>query len=213
VGDTLTFKSVVSDPTLLDDFVNNFSLSVKPEVVPHPNPGTRRKPPSNEPGKEREVPTGIAMPNIIPVKESEWLGHEPAFDKNTALRVRITDDGKTPSESESQHDVYDFLVNMDNVFLKSELKNSKDAIELVQKRWQYALVLIGLALIHDDKQRTKNGGTAETNEEENGSGATLEQKIEIMTCALAPILLPMIESLGALDVDTIAKFAASAEAV
>jgi len=35
---------------------------------------------------------------------------------------------------------------MDNVYLKSELKNSKDAIELVQKRWQYALVLIGLAL-------------------------------------------------------------------
>lgn len=223
VGDSLEFEATVSDPTLLQDFTNRFSLSVKAEVQPNGNPGNRRKPPVKDPGDEREMPSGIALPNIIPIEEANWGSVEPAFHKHSALRVRTTDvqDSTSPGNGDDRHDVFDFIINMDNVFLKSELKSSKDAIELVQKRWQYALVLVGLALLHDDKQKTKSEvgkrkdsawQAADSDEEEAGS-QQIDQRIEALTIALAPVLLPMIESLGALDIDTASSFNSSAEAV
>ena len=223
VGDSLEFEAIVSDPTLLQDFTNRFSLSVKAEVQPNGNPGARRKPPVNDPGDEREMPSGIALPNIIPIEEANWSSVEPAFHKHSALRVRTTDvqDSTATGNGDDRHDVFDFIINMDNVFLKSELKSSKDAIELVQKRWQYALVLVGLALLHDDKQKSKSEAgkrkdsawqAANSDQDESGS-EQIDQRIEALTIALAPVLLPMIESLGALDIDTASSFSASAEAV
>jgi hypothetical protein len=219
VGDFLEFEATVADPTLLNEFTNHFFLNVKPEVQPNGTHGTRRKPPVVDPGKEREAPSGIALPNIIPVQEDEWSTHEPPFDKHTALRVRITDDGDpNASAPDARQDVYDFLINMDNVFLKSELKSSKDDIELVQKRWQYALVLVGLALLHDDKQRSKVRNAEsktfenESDKESEGASEKIDQRIELMTSALAPVLLPMIDSLGALDIDAVEAFVPSAEA-
>ncbi len=223
VGDSLEFEATVSDPTLLQDFTNCFSLSVKAEVQPNGNPGTRRKPPVDDPGDEREIPSGIALPNIIPIEETNWSSVEPAFHKHSALRVRTTDvqDSTANGNGDDRHDVFDFIINMDNVFLKSELKNSKDAIELVQKRWQYALVLVGLALLHDDKQKSKSeagkrkdSAWQETDSDQDESGSEqIDQRIEALTIALAPVLLPMIESLGALDIDTVSNFSSSAEAV
>jgi hypothetical protein len=223
VGDSLEFEATVSDPTLLQDFTNRFSLSVKAEVRPNGNPGTRRKPPVNDPGDEREMPSGIALPNIIPIDEANWGSVEPAFHKHSALRVRTTDiqDSTTNGNGDDRHDVFDFIINMDNVFLKSELKSSKEDIELVQKRWQYALVLVGLALLHDDKQKSqsrvgkqKDGAWQEADSDQDESGSEqIDQRIEALTIALAPVLLPMIESLGALDIDTASSFSSSAEAV
>lgn len=223
VGDSLEFEATVSDPTLLQDFTNRFSLSVKAEVQPNGNPGARRKPPANDPGDEREMPSGIALPNIIPIEEANWSSVEPAFHKHSALRVRTTDvqDSTANGNEDGRHDVFDFIINMDNVFLKSELKSSKDAIELVQKRWQYALVLVGLALLHDDKQKGKSaaakgkdGEWQETDSDKDESGSEqIDQRIEALTIALAPVLLPMIESLGALDIDSTSSFNASAESV
>jgi len=223
VGDSLEFEATVSDPTLLQDFTNRFSLLVKVEVQPNGNPGTRRKPPANDPGDEREIPSGIALPNIIPIEEANWSSVEPAFHKHSALRVRTTDvqDSTANGNDEGRHDVFDFIINMDNVFLKSELKSSKEAIELVQKRWQYALVLVGLALLHDDKQKSKSGAGKEkdgewqeTDSDRDESGSEqIDQRIEALTIALAPVLLPMIESLGALDIDSASSFSASAESV
>lgn len=220
VGDNLDFEAVVTDPTLMDEFSNHFSLCVRPEVPPHGAPGDRRKPPAKDPGTEREMPTGISLPNIIPINEEKWGTQEPPFDKHSALRVRITNDGDpTNSDKEETHDIYDFIINMDNVFLKSELKASKDAIELVQKRWQYALVLVGLALLHDDKQRNKILGAgakaaverSPENDREDLSPDPIDQRIEAMTKALAPVLLPMIESLGALDIDAVSVLNSSSE--
>lgn len=223
VGDSLEFEATVSDPTLLQDFTNRFSLSVKAEVQPNGNPGTRRKPPANDPGDEREIPSGIALPNIIPIEETNWGSVEPAFHKHSALRVRTTDvpDSTANGNEDTRHDVFDFIINMDNVFLKSELKSSKQAIEVVQKRWQYALVLVGLALLHDDKQKSQSGTAKgkdsawqETDSDRDESGSEqIDQRIEALTIALAPVLLPMIESLGALDIDSVSSFSASAESV
>jgi hypothetical protein len=161
------------------------------------------------------------MPNIIPIFEKEWENCSPPFDKHTALRIGITDEqGPNPTANEDdRHDVFDFKINMDNVFLKTELKNSKNEVELVHKRWQYALVLVGLALLHDDRQQrkeshgTNGGGEPEARDmEDEEVTESIEDKVSRLTVALAPILLPMIETLGALDIEAAETVSASAEA-
>ena len=222
VGDELEFEAVVSDPVLLDDFINRFRLNVEAEVVPTPGePGERRKPPSEHPGTEREHAAGITMPNIIPIYEKEWNNFDPPFDRYTAMRVGITDEqsANVPGD-DGHHDVFDFKINMDNVFLKTELKNSKVDIQLLHRRWQYSMVLVGLALIHDHKQQQKESENADSRdgfevpqlENEDGNAESIEDKVAKVTTALAPVLLPMIESLGTLDIEEAGTVSVSAEA-
>jgi hypothetical protein len=223
VDDQLEFEAVISDPVLLNDFVNRFRLIVKAELVPGSGePGKTRKPPSQQPGKERELPSGISMPNIIPVYEKDWNTFDPPFDRYSALRIGITDEpgDQASADDENRHDVFDFKINMDNVFLKTELKSTKDDIGLIHKRWQYSMVLVGLALLHEDRQQRKSnydgGGGIAVNgfrdDTEEGNPETIEDKVAKVSIALAPVLLPMIDSLGSLDVDSTETATSSAEA-
>jgi hypothetical protein len=162
------------------------------------------------------------MPHIIPIYEKEWGNYTPPFDKQTALRIGITDEQEPNSSAneDDRHDVFDFKINMDNVFLKTELKNSKNEVELVHKRWQYALVLVGLALLHDDRQQRKdnhgnnNGADSAVRDMEDDEEETenIDDKVARLTIALAPVLLPMIETLGALDIEQAETVSASGEA-
>jgi hypothetical protein len=98
---------------------------------------------------------------------------------------------------------------MDNLFLKSELKSSRDDIEMTKGRWVYGLVLMGLALLHDDVQTKKSRPANATAEQEPES---IEKQIEHFTQALAPVLLPMINSLGAMELDAALAATVSGEA-
>ena len=212
VGDSIEFEAVVTDPTLLDPFKNAMSINVREEAEPHPGGGGGpRKPPTNATGEDRETPTGITLPKPINVFETEWGNHNPPFDKYTALRIKIDEEptAGTNGNGETQ-DVYDFFINMDNLFLKSELKGTGDEIDLIKARWRYALVLVGLALLHDNakkaKQQVEEGKEDEANQD-------IEKKVEHLTRALAPVLLPMIDSLGALEMDSVLATTGSGEAV
>ena len=88
----------------------------------------------------------------------------------------------------------------------------------MHKRWQYALVLVGLALLHDDRQQRKEshgtdgGADPEVRDmEDEGATESIEDKVARLTVALAPVLLPMIETLGALDIEAAETVSASAE--
>jgi hypothetical protein len=216
VGDCLNLEATVTDPTLLDPYRNLFSIRVKPEAAPsNGQPGKRRPPPNGEEGKDRELPSGISLPNIVPVEESDWGNHTPPFDKNTALRIMISAAQNEPVQTQNAdadaQDIYDFLINMDNVFLKSELKITSEESEVIRARWKYGQVLVGLALLHDEAQakRTLESEELETTDERNGD--TVEAMIERLTKALAPVLLPMINSLGSLDVEGVQAMSASGE--
>jgi hypothetical protein len=216
VGDLLRFQAVVSDPTMLDPFENTFSLDVKPQAVPHGGGGgERHKPPTEEIGEEREVPAGINLPNIVPVYEGDWPSQAPPFDKYTALRIGISDvpsNGEAESGNGESHDVYDFKINMDNLFLKSELKAGGDEVEMPRARWKYGLVLIGLALLHDENQAKKAHAETEDSNQEEENGDSIESRVERFTRAIAPVLLPMINSLGALELEEALGVVASGEA-
>lgn len=61
-------------------------------------------------------------------------------------RIGITDvssNGETETGTGETHDVYDFKINRDNLFLKSELKTGGDEVEMICARWKYGFVLIG----------------------------------------------------------------------
>jgi hypothetical protein len=155
------------------------------------------------------------MPNIILIHENDWGAQTPPFDKYTAMRIGISDlpaNGDAENSGES-HDVYDFKINMDNLFLKSELKSGGDEIEMIRARWKYGLVLIGLALLHDESQAKKVKTESEQDggqDEENGD--SVEKRVERLTRAIAPVLLPMINSLGALELEEAMAAVSSGEA-
>jgi hypothetical protein len=143
--------------------------------------------------------------------ELDWPSQTPPFDKYTALRIGISEEKE--SGNGDSHDVYDFKINMDNLFLKSELKTGTNEAEMIRARWKYGLVLVGLALLHDDNQAKKTTlveGHDLPDDEENTD--SLERRVDRFTRAIAPVLLPMINSLGALELEEAMSAVGNAEA-
>jgi hypothetical protein len=212
VGGEFTFVAVVTDPTQVTPFENTFKIKVKPPAEPSGGSGTRKKPPAKEPGNDRETPSGITLPEIRRVYEPQWNDYTPHFDKFTALRIRDTGSDDSPDAKAT----YVFYVNMDNLYLKTEMKHAGTESEAIRNRFVNGNVLFGLALLHQDDldQKLKKNLTEREEEEEKDEGEemNIEDKIEHVTTALAPVLLPMIESLGGTAIQELASFDASVEA-
>jgi hypothetical protein len=122
----------------------------------------------------------------------------------------------TEGEGEDEIDIYDFYVNVDNVYLKSEMKITSVDERVVEGQFVYGMVLIGLALLQQkateakrQAQAQKAGDVIESGESANG----VEDLVATITKGVAPVLLPMIESLGQLDVDAVSAMTASGESV
>lgn len=215
VGDLLAFEAVVNDPTRIDPFGNRFLIDVKTEALPvGGDGGERHKPPTTERGEERELPMGISLPNIILINEQDWPSQNPPFDKYTALRIGISDssNGEAVDDNGESHDVYDFKINMDNLFLKSELKVGGDEVEMIRARWKYGLVLMGLALLHDDVQNKNGRAQSDETAHDEDNGESIELRVDKFTRAIGPVLLPMINSLGALELEQAMAATSSGEA-
>ena len=200
VGDKLHFVASVSDTTRIDPFENRFTVTVK-EAVDAKGGGKSSPRGDKKQGGDATVPAGIALPKIKRVTEAEWEAQKPAFDKYTALRIKHA--GVEGSESGAGGtDVYDFFVNVDNLYLKTELKANAGQQEVLTARFIYGLVLFGLGLIQEDSRSVtspedENGGrTADGNGSEN-----VEKRVERATRAVAPVLLPMIDALGGLQIE------------
>jgi hypothetical protein len=200
VGDQLDFVASVDDSTLLDPFENCFTVTVKGAAEVRSGTGKKGNPPSEKPGGEHEVATGIQLPEITRVYATSengrktWGDLSPAFDKNSALRVKR----RPPGEGGAPSEVYDFFINMDNLYLQSELKVSTKDAEVTATRFEIGMVLLGLALL----QGSKNGQghqADDINGDQEGEEEDVEETVEQTTRVIAPILLPMIQSLGALD--------------
>jgi hypothetical protein len=72
----------------------------------------------------------------------------------------------------------------------------------VKKQFEIGVVLIGMALLHDDKVRYETNGKGK-GEQENDEDSVYKRAL-VFTRAVAPIVLPMIQSLGDLadeDID------------
>ena len=188
VGDSFRYELVVQDDTLVEPFLNPFVITVGKFQKQSGGNGFRR--PQSDPGNGRgEAREGLAIPTPMLVNEADWEKH--GFDRNSALKA-IYDPPDDASEVSGYHTYY---INMDNVFLKTELKATKEDPEIVKSRWKYGMVLVGMALLRD--QERSIDGASHGSEDNNGN--TLEDEVARTTAALAPVLLPLIEHLGALS--------------
>jgi hypothetical protein len=131
----------------------------------------------------------LQLPKIREVSKEEW--EQRGFNELTALRILSAGE-----EDESKGEVYDFFVNVDNKFLRIIEKETSDEPKLVKAKFIYGMVLIGLAILQDNR-------TVPTTKEADANGKdddNVEKLVETTTRAVAPVLLPMLESIGALDV-------------
>lgn len=200
VGELLNFVAVVTDPSRIDPFENRFSVRVKPESSASGGAGRRRGPPDRKPGVDREIRGGINLPNIIEVFEKDWETHN--FDKFTGLRIKNAGNYEENGSDGEGKPVYDFYVNMDNLYLRTELKPANRNPEITRARFMYGMVLLGLALLqHEEVERkTRQAKQRDSEQEEEPQPeVNIEQRVEEVTRAIAPVMLPMIETLGDLD--------------
>ena len=114
VGDCFNFKAVVNDRTLLEPFINKFSLKIlKEAIIKKSKPTPRKKPATQKPGADRETPSRIEPPRPTKVyktpKEGQkgWTHMEPHFDQYTALRIRHAPES---DDSENGKEIYEALV-------------------------------------------------------------------------------------------------------
>lgn len=186
VGDLVHCRSVISDISRPEAIIEEFFVLVTEPLSKKSSTGGNRKPPSSgNPGNETTKPDALSVPNIIEVSKDNRTGHnweEQGFNEESALHVKG-----------NEEDGFDFFVNIDNIHLLSELKPLKSTeIQLVQAKYKFGLVLLGLALLNDDSRKK----VIPNNEDEP---VTIFSLIQRLSKAVSPVIIPMIDSLGALE--------------
>lgn len=143
VGDKLSFKTEVSDIDRVEPFADEFSLHIKEERIKEKsNPGDSKEPISSNKSK----PSESEIPEVIQVRKHDWDKDEYKefrFDEYSALKVKNAGEEK-----------YDFFINMDNLYLKSEMKNNKINPNILEKMYQTSIVLMGMSILK--KENSKN---------------------------------------------------------
>ncbi len=185
VGDEIDYRIEVTDPTRIDAFVNDLKLIVTPAGSTTSGTGGRSRVANDDKGSTGGAGTTLALPKVTPVHEAEWP--QRGFTENTALKIEGAGSGNGDGPT-----TYDFFINVDNKYLKIVQKESKIAADLLEKQFTYGFVLVGLALIQDAHRHIVNG---------DDESISVETLVERTTRALAPVLLPLIESIGGLSSD------------
>lgn len=182
VGDRLTYFARVSDELLFEPFVNEFEILVTKVAPDSPGGGGGRLPPTGDGDGDREKPDSMAMPEIVEVRRAEWKRYD--FHEYSALDVK---------GSGAEDDAYIFFVNLDNIYLNTELKAQNVELKLMQERFKYAMVLIGLAILKDATENQVSHFDEER--------LSPEESVAKYTSIIAPVILPMIQTLGDLDIN------------
>lgn len=213
VGDTLTLQFSVEDDVLADPIVNIAKVTIAHRNTHEPgDSGERRKrtggkDPSaggagsgkgNKGESDEGPPAGIELPRIHKVRKNGW--EERGFDEHSACTV--IDEGS--GDEGDDRSVYEFYVNVDNIFLQTDMKHGDRDAAIIETKFIYGNVLVGLALIHDAKRTEaarRQGECSESEEEEE----PIARRIEQVTRALGPFLVPMVDYLGGLDAENVSE--------
>jgi hypothetical protein len=202
-GDRLGLTVTVTDWTVVEEFVNQVQVEVCPAVPPHPGPRGERdhRNPRGAGEKTEPRPAGISLPRVEWVYEADWAREDfvssmTQFSGMRATLAKAADEQTGVAE-------YDFYVNADNIYLKTELKATKQDPELVKAKFKTGMTLVGLgALRHGIGSEGKHSVQEDQgNGEARASGQSEEELVAIACDVLAPMLLPMIDGLGGLELD------------
>lgn len=201
LGDELTFEARVTDPSCIEPFRNVFTLKVKAETAGGGGRSGGNGGTGSDRGADRGAGEGgqgqtrdsyLDIPKPVPVYEGGWDKHEPKFDKFTAMRIKEPPDAK-PGEVR-----YDYYVNMDNVYLQTFMTAKPKLAGTMKLRFSIGMTLMALALLHQDQLRRKGVGGVD----EPQAVTDVRDRVAEVTDAIAPVLLPMIESLSEIEEET-----------
>lgn len=116
---------------------------------------------------------------------------------------------KRQPDAKETEDRYDYFLNMDNVHLQTHLKaRPKDAAGM-KLRFTVGMTLVALAILHQEQLRKKE---ARFSEDMPDGKVDVADRVAQVTSALAPFLLPMIDSVAELEDDAAEEEALSASA-
>ncbi|RWE53347.1 hypothetical protein [Mesorhizobium sp.] len=196
VGDTVEVEFTVRDVVTGAEFANRAKLPILAAVEPHTGPKPKPKPkPGEPPGNEAEGSSGINFPEVfwIEQKAPTWPSHFSSLDDC----LHILEEGDVVDGK--YEPAYKFYLNADNKALKNELAFTKLPADAVKKQFEIGVVLLAMALIHDDNQ-TKGAAQKAGNgtDKEDADESTIEKRAALLARAVAPVIIPMIQSLGEL---------------
>jgi hypothetical protein len=198
-GDELAFEAHVTDPSRVDPFQNTFVLRVKAERnVSSGKPGQRdgvgddagSGQGSQGKGQDQTQDSFLDIPDPIRVYEKDWNAHDPVFDKFTTIRI------KRPPAAQGNEDRYDYFINMDNIHLQTYLKVRPKLAPSLKLRFAVGMMLVALAVLHQEQLRRKE---ERASEDMPDGKVDVQDRVAQTTCAMAPFLLPMIESVSELN--------------
>jgi hypothetical protein len=200
IGEKLTFETVVTDPSRPDPFVEHFTITVLEDIDRTARDGgSRRKPPTDTAGDQRQTPGGLTLPNINEVRREQW--DEMGFNGKTAMTVER---GGPSGES----DEIEFSVNLDNDYLVQQVKRrlQPGVGNLVETKFSVACVQVGLALLasaqrHDGRDVRSDGDVDTDSSTLLVSPDNVDDAVRAVTEALAPVLLPMIDAVSSISSD------------
>ncbi|HLF44630.1 MAG TPA: hypothetical protein VJA46_14050 [Acidimicrobiia bacterium] len=196
VGDVYEYLVEVTDDSRVDSIENRLFVTVARQAANGGGEGSRSAGGNKGKGNLGGA-SQFALPPITPVHEVDWEQH--GMDEGTALKVELADSVEGNGDGS---EVYDFFVNVDNRYLRVAQKEARVDAGLLEKQFLYGMVLVGLALLQEQQERAKRRSSefdrAEADRNENPN-----EFIAIATRALAPIFLPMLESIGGLALEEI----------
>jgi hypothetical protein len=195
VGNILTYQAHVTDASRLEPFVNEFVLTVKAErevQVPRPSqsPGPKPDKPGEQSGKDAQTDSRLAAPNPTDVWEKDWDTHDPRFDKFTAMHI------KRPPGSDENSAIFDYFINMNNIFIDQAIKEKPRRVHEIRDRYKFGMTLITLAVIRHDLEARKRAGPVKAEDDERPERQDVRDMVAEVTSAIAPFLLPLVDSLS-----------------
>lgn len=173
IGDSITVAVAVSDvhnSMSGQAFESTFEVQIVAERQPQPNP------PKPKPK--------IQVPPIIEVPIANWGDHSPPFTAQESMR--ILQDGD---------DNYDFYLNVDNDFLRSEKAQRKSLDNnLIQYWFKYGLTLCGLGMLQ--KSKVDQSASDETGDAAlNGQRSQGIEEINEALNGIARVIVPVVNGL------------------
>ncbi len=169
INDTKEFTFKVTDEHRYDDpITSKFYVLIDKEKKENKQKG-KPSPKPNPPGPDegdRKEPEKYSLPEPTPIYKDKWSSVN--FDENTAMDVRQRDDK------------IDYLINMDNKILLTELKANKKFDETLLKQiYVDGMMIFSLLLVK------------EISKKENQNGISMDS-IKDITKMLAPGLIPIV---------------------
>lgn len=142
VGDINEYTFEVYDDRDVDPFIIRFYVKVVTPDTSSSDTSGKRKSSDGTPGKgDSATKSELLLPNIQEVYREKWTEH--GFDKYSSMDI---------VETEGQMDIF---VNMENIFLLSEIKSRYGIeAEVIKTQYKYALALFSISyfsLSQDDE--------------------------------------------------------------